>query len=108
MVRLDPTQLQDWQIAQEAEKTMKPVSQMAAEWGINEKELLPYGHHLGKIDFKLVTERLKRKSIADNNVTRLPQHSRGGEKHTTNRWSGLGKQRKKVPRHSPAFRRPYL
>ena len=34
MVRLDPTQLQDWQIAQEAENSMKPVKQLASEWGV--------------------------------------------------------------------------
>ncbi|MFA7178938.1 MAG: formate--tetrahydrofolate ligase, partial [Dehalococcoidales bacterium] len=106
MVRLDPTQLQDWQIAQEAEKTMKPVSQLAAEWGITEKELLPYGHHLGKIDFKLVTERLKENPHARYiDVTAITPTPLGEGKSTTTIGlvQGLGKRRKKV---SGAIRQP--
>ena len=30
---LDATKLADWQIAEEAEKHMKPVQQLADEWG---------------------------------------------------------------------------
>ena len=56
---LDPTKLQDWQIADEAEKSMKPVSRLATDWGILEKELLPYGRDLGKVEYAAVLERLQ-------------------------------------------------
>ncbi|XUX01295.1 MAG: formate--tetrahydrofolate ligase [Dehalogenimonas sp.] len=56
---LDPTKLQDWQIAEEVEKSMKPVHRLASEWGILDNELLPYGHHLGKVDYALVLDRLR-------------------------------------------------
>ncbi|MDD2252222.1 MAG: formate--tetrahydrofolate ligase [Dehalococcoidales bacterium] len=106
MVRLDPTQLQDWQIAQAAEEWMKPVGQLAAEWGINDDELLPYGHHLGKIDFKLVTERLKgNKNAKYIDVTAITPTPLGEGKSTTTIGlvQGLGRRRKKV---SGAIRQP--
>lgn len=106
MVRLDPTQLQDWQIAQAAEEWMKPVSQLAAEWGINDEELLPYGHHLGKIDFKLVTERLKgNKNAKYIDVTAITPTPLGEGKSTTTIGlvQGLGKRQKRV---SGAIRQP--
>ncbi len=33
--RLDPTQLADWQVAEAAEAAMKPISQVAAELGLD-------------------------------------------------------------------------
>ena len=47
---LDPTKHPDWQIAQDAEKSMKTVETLAAELGLEKDELLPYGHYMGKID----------------------------------------------------------
>lgn len=58
---VDPTKLKDWQIAEEAEKHMKTVQQLAGEWGILNEELLPMGHYLGKVDYPLILERLKDK-----------------------------------------------
>ncbi|NLT28216.1 MAG: formate--tetrahydrofolate ligase, partial [Dehalococcoidales bacterium] len=55
---LDPTKLKDWEIAEEAEKYMKPISVLADEWGIKKDELLPYGHFIGKVDFPLILDRL--------------------------------------------------
>ena len=62
MKKLDPTKLADWQIAEECEKDMKTVNQLAEELGIKNEELMPYGHYFGKIDFEAVLERLKGKS----------------------------------------------
>jgi len=59
LTQLDPTQLADWQIAEAAEKHMKPVIQLAQEWGIHQDELLPYGHYLGKVDFPSIIKRLE-------------------------------------------------
>lgn len=58
---LDPTKMKDWEIAQASEEGMKTVSQLAEEMGILNKELLPYGHYTGKIDYKHILERLKDK-----------------------------------------------
>ena len=57
-MKLDPKQMKDWEIAAQAEKEMKPITEVAEEFGIQEEELLPYGHFLGKIDYRKVLERL--------------------------------------------------
>ncbi len=57
-MKLDPKQMKDWEIAAQAEKEMKPITEVAADFGIREEELLPYGHFLGKIDYRKVLERL--------------------------------------------------
>ncbi len=56
---LDPTKMADWQIAEEAEKTMKTVYQLRDELGLKDEELLPHGHYVAKIDYKKVLNRLK-------------------------------------------------
>ncbi|MDZ4164093.1 MAG: formate--tetrahydrofolate ligase [Smithellaceae bacterium] len=56
---LDPRKLQDWQVAEEAEKYMKTVSQLADQLGLKDDELIPMGHHIGKIDFIKVLKRLE-------------------------------------------------
>ena len=106
MVNLDATKLQDWQIAEEAENSMKPVKQLAEEWGLLDHELLPYGHHLGKIDFALLSERLAENPRAKYiDVTAITPTPLGEGKSTTTIGlvQGLGKRRKKV---SGAIRQP--
>jgi formate--tetrahydrofolate ligase len=103
---LDATKLQDWQIAEEAEKYMKPVQQMADEWGISKEELLPYGHYLGKVDFKAIVERLKGKPNAKYiDVTAITPTPLGEGKSTTAMGlvPGLAKRGKNV---SGAIRQP--
>ncbi len=56
---LDPRKLLDWQVAEEAEKHMKTVFQLAEQLGLKEDELIPMGHHVGKIDFLKVLKRLE-------------------------------------------------
>ncbi|MDZ7664347.1 MAG: formate--tetrahydrofolate ligase [Desulfotignum sp.] len=56
---LDPTKHQDWEIAQDAEKSMLKIYEIAEKLGLTEEELLPQGHYIGKIDFKKVMARLK-------------------------------------------------
>ncbi len=55
---LDPTKHPDWQIAEAAEAKMKTVYQLGDELGLEKRELLPHGHHIAKVDFKAVLERL--------------------------------------------------
>ncbi|MBN1369049.1 MAG: formate--tetrahydrofolate ligase [Dehalococcoidaceae bacterium] len=106
MAKLDPTRLQDWQIAEAAEESMKTVNQLAEEWGILEKELLPYGHHLGKVDFKMILDRLEERPGAKYiDVTAITPTPLGEGKSTTTIGlvQGLGRRLKKV---SGAIRQP--
>jgi formyltetrahydrofolate synthetase len=61
MKKLDPTKLADWQIAEECEKEMKTISELADILGIKNEELLPHGHYYGKVDYAAVLDRLKNK-----------------------------------------------
>ena len=106
MKKLDPTKMKDWEIAQEAEREMKPVTQLADELGLDKKELLPYGHYVGKLDYMSILSRLKDrpngKYIEVTAVTPTPL----GEGKTTTTMGlveGLGKLGKKV---SGAIRQP--
>jgi len=56
---LDPTKMKDWEIAQACEADMKTITQLADDLGIETKEIFPYGHYTGKIDYMKVLERLK-------------------------------------------------
>jgi len=58
---LDPTKHQDWEIAEDSEKRMKPIAEIAAKMGLTQEELLPYGHFIAKVDFKKVLKRLEKK-----------------------------------------------
>jgi formate--tetrahydrofolate ligase len=57
-MKLDPTTMKDWQIAEAAEKRMKPIHRLADELGLKENELLPMGFQLGKVDYMKVLDRL--------------------------------------------------
>ena len=57
--RLDPSSMADWQIAEAAEADMKTVWQLAEEMGVEREELLPYGHHVGKLDYARLLKRLE-------------------------------------------------
>lgn len=61
MNEIDPRVLQDWQVAEAAERHMKGISQLAEEAGIQGDELIPMGHHIGKVDFMQVLNRLEGK-----------------------------------------------
>ena len=58
-MKLDPTKMEDWQIAEAAEEEMKPIGRLADEMGLKEDELLPMGRQLGKVDYIRVLDRLK-------------------------------------------------
>ncbi len=58
MAKLDPTKMEDWQIAEAAEAEMKKIQEVAKDLGIEEEELLPYGHYLGKLDYKKIMNRV--------------------------------------------------
>ncbi|MBW2623489.1 MAG: formate--tetrahydrofolate ligase [Deltaproteobacteria bacterium] len=58
---LDPTKMQDWEIAEAAEANMKTVYELGDILGLEREELLPHGHYVAKVDFAKVLERLKDK-----------------------------------------------
>ena len=60
LVKLDPTKFADWQIAEEAEKTLPSVDYFRQKLGLLEEEIIPYGK-TPKIDFIKVMNRLKDK-----------------------------------------------
>jgi formyltetrahydrofolate synthetase len=99
MMKLDPTQMQDWEIAEAAEADMKPFTTIARDLGLEEDELIPMGKRLGKVDFNVAMERLKNnpqgKYIDVTAITPTPL----GEGKTTTAMglvAGLGKINKSV------------
>jgi len=98
-MKLDPTKLEDWQIAEAAEEQMKPVRRLADEIGLKEDELIPMGLQLGKVDYKKVLERLKDVPNAKYiDVTAITPTPLGEGKTTTaiGLVEGLGKLNKRV------------
>jgi len=93
-MKLDPTKMKDWEVAEAAEETMKPVRQLAEELGLEEDELLPMGRVLGKVDYMKVLERLEGGPSAKYiNVTAITPTPLGEGKTTTavGLIEGLGK-----------------
>jgi formate--tetrahydrofolate ligase len=105
-MRLDPTKLKDWQIAEAAEETMKPVSQLAKELGLKDEELLPMGRQLARVDHAMTYERVKSNPTAKYiDVTAITPTPLGEGKTTTaiGLIEGLGKLNKRV---TGAIRQP--
>ncbi|KGO34042.1 MAG: formate--tetrahydrofolate ligase [Desulfoprunum sp.] len=96
---LDPTKHQDWEIAEDAEKTMKTIYEIGEQLGLTKDELLPHGHYIAKIDFRRVLERLKDKPNGKYiDVTAITPTPLGEGKSTSSMGlvQGLGKIGKKV------------
>jgi formyltetrahydrofolate synthetase len=105
-MKLDPTKMKNWEIAEAAEKNIKPVFQMADELGLKKEEILPVGHNLGKIDFMKVLARLNNAPTAKYiDVTAITPTPFGEGKTTTTIGliQGLGKCGK---RPTGAIRQP--
>ncbi|MFA5240519.1 MAG: formate--tetrahydrofolate ligase [Phycisphaerae bacterium] len=107
-MKLDPIKMKDWQIAEAAEKTMKPVAVLAKELGLEDDELLPMGRQLARVDYAMVLERLKSQAHPTAkyiDVTAITPTPLGEGKSTTTIGliEGLGKLGKKV---SGAIRQP--
>lgn len=99
MANLDPTKMKDWEIAEAAEAHMKTVYQLRDEMGLEEMELFPYGHYVGKIDYMSVLNRLKDKPNGKYiEVTAITPTPLGEGKTTTAMGliEGLGKIGKNV------------
>ncbi len=96
---LDPTKHADWEIAEDAEKRMKPIAEIAAKMGLKSEEILPHGHFIAKVDFKKVLERLKDrpdgKYVDVTAITPTPL-GEGKSTSTIGLTQGLGKRGKNV------------
>ncbi|MBP5285724.1 MAG: formate--tetrahydrofolate ligase [Kiritimatiellae bacterium] len=98
-MKLDPTKMKDWQIAEAAEANLRPVRDLAGELGIAEDEWDGYGKYVGKIDVTKVLKRVgaaKRAKYID--VTAITPTALGEGKTTTTVGlvEGLGRLGKKV------------
>jgi formate--tetrahydrofolate ligase len=96
---LDPITHADWQIAEDAEKSMKTIYEIGEKLGLDKEELLPHGHYVAKVDFKAVLNRLS--SRQDGKyvvVTAITPTPLGEGKSTTTMGlaQGLGKRQKNV------------
>ncbi len=96
---LDPRKHADWEIAEEAEKNMKTVYQLAEEMGLEKHELLPHGHYVAKVDYKSILNRLKDRPDGKYiDVTAITPTPLGEGKSTTTigLLQGMGKRGKNV------------
>jgi formate--tetrahydrofolate ligase len=96
---LDPTKHADWEIAEDAETRMRPISEIAEKMGLKPDELLPHGHYIAKVDFKKVLKRLEGrpdgKYIDVTAITPTPL-GEGKSTSTIGLTQGLGKRGKNV------------
>ncbi len=100
MMRFDPLQLADWQIAEQAEPLLRPVTDIASDLGLLPEELIPYGRLVAKIDAQAVHARLGEpaKRAKYVNVTAITPTPLGEGKTTTTLGlvQGLGKLGKRA------------
>ena len=95
---LDPTQYKDWQIAEEAEKTLPSVEYFREKMGLLPEEIIPYGK-TPKLDFLKIMNRLKDKPDGKYiEVTAITPTPLGEGKSTTSLGliEGIGKLGKNV------------
>jgi formate--tetrahydrofolate ligase len=97
-MNLDPVKMKDWQVAEAAETTMKPIGKLGQELGLAHGELLPMGRNLAKVDYLKVLERLSDRPAGKYiDVTAITPTPLGEGKTTTTIGliQGLGKLGKK-------------
>jgi len=96
---LDPTKHADWQIAEAAEKTMRPIYEIGDKMGLEKQELLPHGHYVAKVAFKSILNRLSSKPdgkyVVVTAITPTPL-GEGKSTTTVGLTQGLGKRQKNV------------
>lgn len=98
-MKLDPTVMKDWEIAEAAEGDMVSIDKLTADFGLLSEEVIPMGRKLAKIDFKMVMDRLKNAPLGKYiDVTAITPTPLGEGKTTTvmGLVQGLGKIGKKV------------
>ncbi len=58
-MKLDPTTMADWQIAEAAEQTILPIEQIGEKLGLQSGELIIKGNNIAKIDYTRTWQRVK-------------------------------------------------
>ncbi len=99
LMKLDPTKMKDWQVAEAAEANMKPFAALASDLGLKENELIPMGRQIGRVDYMRVMDRLKGAPQGKYiDVTAITPTPLGEGKTTTSMGlvQGLGKLGKRV------------
>ena len=61
-MKIDPTELADWQIAELAEKEINSIEYIAHKLCLHEDEIIPKGKYVAKVDYCKVWQRIKNKS----------------------------------------------
>lgn len=96
---LDPTKHADWEVAVEAQSHMKSCYQLGEELGLTLEELLPHGHHVAKVDYLKVRDRLAGapdgKFIEVTGITPTPL-GEGKSTTTIGLLQGMGRRKQKV------------
>jgi formate--tetrahydrofolate ligase len=83
-MKLDPTKMADWQIAEAAEEHIKPIQEIGHKLGLQEGELIPMGTAVAKIDYTKTWARLKDAPIGKYvDVTAITPTPLGEGKTTT-------------------------
>ncbi len=83
-MKLDPTKMADWQIAEAAEKNIKPIQEIGAKLGLQPGELIPMGRNVAKIDYNKTWQRLKNAPVGKYvDVTAITPTPLGEGKTTT-------------------------
>lgn len=95
-MKIDPTKMSDWQIADAVEDTLRPISDIAHELGILDDECSQYGRCYGKIDAGKILARCEKPEASRAkyiNVTAINPTPLGEGKTTTTMGllQGLGK-----------------
>ncbi len=80
---LDPTRLADWQIAAALEPGLKPILQVARDFGLEDREVIPMGPLVAKIDPVPLFARLPRSRGRYIDVTAINPTPFGEGKTTT-------------------------
>jgi formyltetrahydrofolate synthetase len=96
---LDPTKHADWEIAEDSEKRMKPIAEIAEKMGLQPDEILLHGHHVAKVDFKKVLKRYEGKpdgKYIDVTAIKPTPLGEGKSTSTIGLTQGLGKRGKNV------------
>ena len=58
-MKLDPTKMKDWEIAEAAEKEMISFEKLGLGMGLENDEMIPMGRHVGKVDSLKTMKRIK-------------------------------------------------
>ena len=83
-MKLDPTQLKDWQIAEEAEKNIISIERIASKLGVLDEELIKKGRCIAKLDYNKIWNRVKNKPVGKYiDITAITPTPLGEGKTTT-------------------------